>query len=86
MAEGIWSMDEDGNFTLNPAYQKVLDEARLVASDAWFVALSEYLAEKTGYSAKDLCEELFRRIQESDRPGGMELAQSFILDALSGDL
>ncbi len=86
MAKGIWAMDEDGNFTLNPAYQEILDEARLVASDAWFRALSEYLAEKTDYTAEQLTEALFQRCQSANSLGSVELAQSFILDALTGDL
>ena len=82
---GAWSMTEEGEFVLNEPYASKLAEAKHVATRAWTVAMMEWLSEECEYSGEELLEELVRRSQEQERPP-MELVDSFVIEALEGNL
>jgi len=85
MAEAVWSMTDEGVFTLNEPYASQLTEARVTATQAWANALVGYLEPRSPYTAQELADELVKRNQE--RPDGkVALFEEFVLEALSGDL
>lgn len=85
MAEGIWSMDDSGEFTLNEPYKTMLEEARAEATRGWYAGLVSYIAPRCDYTEAELRAELLRRNEEHEG-GKVDIFQSFVLDALSGDL
>lgn len=85
MADGMWTLHDDGSFELQEPYATMLQDAKVKATMAWADALIGYLFEHTGYEPEFLKEELLRRNREK-RYGPVEIADGFILDALSGDL
>lgn len=85
MADGIWTMRDDGTFELMEPYNTMLTEAKVAATTAWHSGLIAYLEERSPYSAQELSDELVRRNRE--RPeGSMEKFEEFVLEALAGDL
>ena len=85
MADGMWSMSGDGEFTLNEPYATWLREASITATKAWAEALVAYLEPKCPYTAQELADELVRRNKERS-DGKVALFEEFVLEALSGDL
>ena len=85
MADGMWTMNDEGQFTLEEPYRTYLTEAKVAATTAWHAALVGYLEPLSPYTAQQLSDELLRRNRE--RPdGSMEVFEEFVLEALSGDL
>ena len=85
MADGMWTMTENGEFELQEPYATWLMEARALSAKAWTEALVGYLEPKCPYTAQELADELIRRNVE--REGGkVMIFEEFVLEALSGDL
>ena len=85
MADGMWTMKEDGSFELQEPYATWLAEARAISAKAWTESLIAYLEPKCPYSAQELADELIARNQ--NREGGkVMIFEEFVLEALSGDL
>jgi hypothetical protein len=84
MADGVWTMTEEGEFELNEPYATMLVEARVGATQAWTGYMLEYLADHTTYEVEFLKDELLRRCTE-DMPASA-IVDEFVLEALSGDL
>ena len=85
MAGAVWSMSEEGEFTLNEPYATQLLEARVTATQAWAAALIGYLEPRCPYTKEQLKDELLKRNEERD-DGKVALFEEFVLEALSGDL
>lgn len=85
MADGMWTMDDNGEFHLEEPYRTWLQEAKLASTRAWHEALIEYLEPRCPYTAQELSDELVRRNEQRD--GAKVLVfEEFVLEALSGDL
>lgn len=85
MADGMWTMREDGSFALLEPYKTMLAEAKVAATTAWHGGLIEYLEPRCPYSAQELSDNLVKRNRE--RPeSAMEKFEEFVLEALAGDL
>jgi hypothetical protein len=84
MAEGVWTLHDDGTFELQEPYATQLTEARLCATYAWREALYGYLMERTPYTHDELNDEMMRRVNEGQEPTA--LVEEFVIEALSGDL
>ena len=78
-------MSDEGEFTLNEPYRTMLEEARVEATRGWYAGLVSYLAPRCGYSEAELRAELLRRNEEHG-DSKVDIFESFVLDALSGDL
>lgn len=85
MADGIWTMTDEGEFELNEPYKSKLAEARLTATTAWTTAMLEYLAGQCPYTVEELKDSLLERCAE-DNASPSEIVDEFVLEALSGDL
>ena len=85
MADGMWTLNDDGSFELQEPYKTQLEEARMAATKAWTEALVGYLEPRSPYSAQQLVDELVKRNQERS-DGKIPLFEEFVLEALSGDL
>ena len=85
MADGMWMMNEDGSFELQEPYKTMLYEARIAATTSWHQGLIGYLVERCPYTAQELTNELLRRNREHPDEV-METFESFVLEALGGDL
>ena len=85
MADGMWTMDEDGGFRLEEPYRTWLREAKEVSTMAWHAALIEYLEPRCPYTAQELSDELVRRNEQRDG-AKMLVFEEYVLEALSGDL
>ena len=85
LADGVWTMDDEGNFALNEPYASLLTEIKLEATNAWTQTLLTALSERSMYTAQELKDELLRRSGEKDLTG-TEIVNEFIIEALSGDL
>lgn len=85
MADAVWRMTEDGEFELNEPYRTQLEEARVIASQAWATALIGYLEPRSPYTVDELKNELLRR-NEVREGGKVLIFEEFVLEALSGDL
>ena len=83
--DGMWSMSEEGEFTLNEPYATYLAEAKLHATKGWRDALYAYLEPKCPYTRDELNAEMLRRVDEREC-SAMELLDEFVLEALGGDL
>lgn len=83
--DAVWSMSEQGEFTLNEPYATQLTEARVTATQAWTVALIGYLEPRSPYTAEELRDELLAR-NEQREGGKVAIFEEFVLEALSGDL
>ena len=84
MAEGVWSMTEDGEWVLAEPYRSQLAECKVLASKAWTETVIAYLAERTDYEPEFLVNELVRR---NERPEGkIAIVDEFIVEALTHDL
>ena len=83
--DGVWSMSDDGEFTLNEPYKTKLAEARYAATCAWTSALLNYLMNESPYTVDELKDALLSKPNGDDvNPNGF--VNEFILEALSGDL
>ena len=85
MADGMWTMNDDGTFELQEPYSTWLTEARVVSTQAWATALVAYLEQKCPYTARELADELIRRNEERE-DSKVAVFEEFVLEALSGDL
>ena len=85
MADGMWKLKEDGSFELQEPYATWLFEARVEATKAWAEALIAYLEPKCQYTASELRDELVKRNKER-KEGKVDIFESFVIEALSGDL
>ena len=85
MADGMWSMNDEGEFTLNDPYATWLREASIVSTRAWAEALVAYLEPRSPYTARELADELVKRNRERDGDK-VDTFEEFVLEALSGDL
>ena len=85
MADGMWTLLDDGSFELQEPYKTQLDEAKVAATSAWYAALVEYLEPRCPYSEEELRAELLRR-NEVRGDGKVMVFEEFVLEALSGDL
>ena len=84
MADGMWTMNEDGEFCLEEPYRTWLTEAKVTATRAWTEALIGYLEPRCPYTARELADELLERNNRDE--GKVVIVEEFILEALSGDL
>ncbi len=84
MAEGIWTLNDDGSFELLEPYATMLAEARYEATNGWAKGLMVYLANHSPYTTEELKDALMRRTERGDDP--YETVDEFILEALTGDL
>ena len=85
MAEGVWTLHEDGSFELQEPYKSMVLEAQIVSSKAWTEALVAYLEPRCPYTAQELADELLKRNEQRD-DGKVMLFQEFVIEALTGDL
>ena len=85
MADGMWTMSEDGEFYLEEPYRTWLEEAKVESTRGWHNALVEYLEQRSPYTAQELSAELLRR-NECQDDGKVMVFEEFVLEALSGDL
>ena len=85
MADGLWTLNDDGSFELQEPYKTQLVEARVASTKAWTEGLIEYLEPRCPYSAEELVDELVRRNEERDDTK-VSVFEEFVLEALSGDL
>ena len=83
--DGVWSMSDDGEFTLNEPYNTKLKEARYVAASAWTQSLLEYLVDECPYTIDELQIALLQRCGEEGMAPS-EIVNEFVLEALIGDL
>lgn len=84
MADGMWTMTDEGEFVLEESYAAELQAARAAATLAWTNAIVDYLAQRCPYTAEELLASLLTRCQEGDEPNA--IVDEFVLEALSGDL
>ncbi len=84
MAEGIWTLNDDGEFTLDEPYATLLMQARLEATNGWATALIMYLANHSPYTPDELKEALLERNARGEDPN--ETMDAFVLEAITGDL
>lgn len=82
---GAWTMTEEGEFVLNEPYASKLDEAKTIATQAWMAAMMEWLSNETGYNKEELLEEFVRRAKLEGR-APMDIVESFVIEALEGNL
>ena len=85
MADGMWTMSEDGEFHLEEPYRTWLEEAKVESTRGWHNALVEYLEQRSPYTAQELSAELLRRNERRD-DGKIMVFEEFVLEALGGDL
>lgn len=85
MADGIWTMTEEGQFELLEPYATYLKEAKVESTRGWVESLVNYLEPKCPYSGQELADELLRRNDSRDG-GAVSTFEEFVLEALSGDL
>jgi len=85
MADAVWKLEESGEWVLKEPYATMLQEAKIAATTSWHQGLVGYLVERCPYSAKELTDELLRRNREHPNEV-LETFDSFVLEALSGDL
>ena len=85
MADGMWTLHDDGSFELCEPYRTMLLEARVEASKAWTEALVNYLEPRCPYDSQTLVDELVKRNNERS-DGKVVLFEEFVLEALAGDL
>lgn len=81
---GAWTMTDSGEFVLNPAYEKILREARNRGMMAWVEAVMSFLAERTSYTEEELFEAF--KHQADVNPNASESVDEFVIRALEGDL
>lgn len=84
MAEGIWTMTDDGEFVLDETYAEELKKIRVKAAQAWTDTVVEHLASICPYTSDELMAALLERCQDNDSPD--DIVNEFVLEALSGDL
>lgn len=84
MADGLWTLRDDGTFVLAEPYASQLMEAKAISTQAWANALIAYLAERSPYTEEELAAELLKRNKREE--GKTVIFDEFVLEALSGDL
>ena len=85
MADGMWSMHDDGSCELQEPSGTWLIESKIAATKGWADGLIAYLEPRCPYTAQQLADELVRRNDVREQ-GKMETFEEFVLEALSGDL
>ncbi len=84
MADGMWTLHDDGSFELVEPYQTMLLEAKVEATRGWTAALVAYLEPRCPYDSQTLVDKL---VERNERPDSrMAVFEEFVLEALSGDL
>ena len=66
MADGMWTLNDDGSFELQEPCATQLVEARIASTKGWTEALVEYLEPRCPYTAQELVDELVKRNTERD--------------------
>jgi len=85
MADGMWTLHDDGTFELVEPYRTWLQECKLEGTKAWTEAVVAYLAQRCDYTAQELVDELVKRNEERE-DGKVAVFEEFVLEALAGDL
>lgn len=85
MADGMWTMNDDGSFELLEPYRTWLQECKLEGTQAWVGAVVGYLEPRCPYTAQELFDELARRNSQREE-GKVVVFEEFVLEALGGDL
>ena len=85
MADGMWTLHDDGTFELVEPYKTWLMECKLEGTKAWTEAVVAYLGPRCPYTAQELVDELVRRNEERE-DGKVVVFEEFVLEALAGDL
>ena len=84
MADGMWTMTDEGEFILSDDYAKMLEEARAAATQGWVQGIVTYLLPRCQYTVEELRDALIARATED--MDAQDIVQEFVLEALSGDL
>ena len=85
MADGMWTLHDNGEFELMEPYATLLFEAKIESTRGWADALVAYLEPRCPYTAEELAAELVRRNRERT-DGALDTFEEFVLEALGGDL
>lgn len=86
MADGLWTLSDEGEFTLVEPYATMLYEAKVEATKGWADGLISYLAPRVSYDPQYMIEVLCDRQRRNPDAPSVEILESFVLEALSGDL
>ena len=65
MADGMWTMSEDGEFHLEEPYRTWLEEAKVESTRGWHNALVAYLEQRSPYTAQELSDELQNEVRKN---------------------
>lgn len=85
MADGMWTLHDDGSFELTEPYKTWLQEAKIESTRGWAEALVAYLEPRCPYTSEELANELVKR-NRARTGGAMDTFEEFVLEALGGDL
>ena len=83
--DGMWTLNDDYEFELNPEYGRMLMECRLLATKAWRDAILDYLEPRTIYTREQLKDALMAKNDKTDMHPTDRVTE-FVLEALGGDL
>lgn len=92
MADGMWTMNDDGTFELQEPYKTWSREARIAATAGWMDGLMGYLESKSPYTSEELSAALQERCGKAGTDGNLtgrmadDIMTSFLVEAISGDL
>lgn len=83
---GAWTMTDDGDFILDPAYEEQLTAIKRKLREQWIDTLCAELARVTTYSQEQILDEFLTRMENDRTQVAAEVVDSLILEALEGNL
>lgn len=82
---GAWTMTDDMEFVLDPAYQEKLDDIKRKLRERWLDTICDELSKVTGYEKEALLDEFLTRCENRDDLP-TDIVDEFIIEALEGSL
>ena len=82
---GAWTMTEEGEFILDPAYELQLNSIKRHLREQWLDTICAELASVSGYDQDELLDNFLTRIEKSDEMA-VDIVDSFIIEALEGSI
>lgn len=86
MTTGAWTLTDEGEFILDPAYKNKLDDIKRKLRERWLDTICAEVAMATEYGKDELLSEFIRRCERESGDLPIEIVDEFIIQALEGSI
>lgn len=83
---GAWTMTDDGEFILDPAFDEKVREVKRTLREKWLDTICSELAMVTSYDKDELRSEFISRVERAPGEPSVDIVDGFIIEALEGSI